>query len=1046
MRSSANAVIVSEDTLTLPTAGIGFDNPNTLFMQTGGHLQDCTYPCAFHNHFLREELVDKEYRRITFENEFLIVEFLPELGGRIWRLYDKVHGQEIVHKNDCVKPYPGGFGGAYSAGGIELNYPFAHSITNVWPRKTEYRVNPDGSATYTVSEWERVGRSQWAMSFTLVPGESRLKQKVMIYNRSKQPVSFCYWGNAGVPVNTDTKWLYREVMGSEHGYTTVYTWPEYKGLDLSWYKNNPEVVGIYFLEPGYDFFGYVDVRTKSGLLHWADRHDLPGKKLWTWGKNFSGEATRWHLCADPQDYGEVQSGRIVNQEHFEWLMPEEYLSWEEQWSPIHGLADVTEATEDCAFRISAEERKLLYYPFAAIKGQKLQFVLGGQVIHEQAFNAEASKLGEISLQDIADDSIERLEIRVVNGEKTTSIALKGRCERKPVPEVREDPIFDVRSSMAYCVNAEFSHKLLRREKAMDQYRQSIELDRYNFKAYTGLGRMLYSHGDFDGAKSSFLKAIECYKWNAEAHMMLSHIHHLEGDLDEAVECAHNALYYGAKCRANIKLAELSIAKQHFASALPFLENAIANSQMSLRSYALTALCERKLGRKSNAAMTLECTPEIPLRDMMWYSESLLLGHMTASDLREHLFDDEWRFLELALNYVDLGLHEDAERLCDIGISIHADGWQPEKIYNPDRIWGIFRKRETPFLHMLKGFIAASSGREDDARAHFKTGDYFEYFVNINQPEMLRVLHKAVEYGNISACHYLGNFMFHSYRPDAALDCWQVAHEGMADCSVNLRNLAVHAQFVEKDMEKARDLLRKAVAANPLDLYVRNELISAERACDASPDDILRIFLGAPEAQRTTYLHMGFLGAYIAANRWEEAADYLTSVDRRHCDQDSGWYSFCIGYAETLLDKGQPNEALSWLQRGKPIPENLSCAKFTDEYYVRHREHYIAGLAYRMLGDETKARESFRMSTEQPATLHYFKPWEDLISSWRFWVALSMKELGMDAAAEGMLCGINKYRESAALIPLRLDRSEFRRWAEKDPDAVVAVNEQTGPEI
>ncbi len=49
-------------------------------------------------------------------------------------------------------------------------------------------------------------------------------------------------------------------------------------------------------------------------------------------------------------------------------------------------------------------------------------------------------------------------------------------------------------------------------------------------------------------------------------------------------------------------------------------------------------------------------------------------------------------------------------------------------------------------------------------------------------------------------------------------------------------------------------------------------------------------------------------------------------------------------------------------------------------------------------------------------------------------------------AEGMLCGINKYRESAALIQLKLERSEFKRWAEKDPDAVVTVTEQTGPEI
>ncbi len=1036
-------VAITEDVLTLPTAGTGFDNPNTLFMQTGGHLQDCTYPCAFHNHFLREKLIDREYRRITFENEFLIVEFLPELGGRIWRLYDKLHDREAVHKNDCVKPYPGGFGGAYTAGGIELNYPFAHSITNMWPRKTEVQQNDDGSATYTVSEWERVGRSQWAMSFTLSPGEARLKQKVMVYNRSKQPLSFCYWGNAGVPVDTDTKWLYREAMGSEHGYTTVYTWPEHKGLDLSRYKNNPEVLGIYFLDPGYDFFGVVDTKTKSGLLHWSDRHDLPGKKLWTWGRNFSGENRAWHLSIERQYYGEVQSGRIVNQEHFEWLMPEEYLTWTEQWSPIHGLTDVTDATDDCAFQITDGDPKLAYYAFAQIKDRKLQFVVRDRVIREMAFSAEAGKLGVISLDGIPTRG---LEIHVTNGESTARISAKSRCERKPVPEVREDPIFDVRSSMAYCVNAEFNHKLLRREKAMDQYRKAIELDRYNYKAYTGLGRMLYAHGDFDGAKDCFRKSVDCYKWNAEAYLMLSHIHHLQGNLAEAMECAHNARYYGEKCRSNIKLAELHIAQGHFRSAMPFLEEAVAHNAMSLRSFALTALCERKLGRTSSASLTLECAPDIPLRDLMWYSEGWFLGETSDDELREHLFDDEWRFLELALNYAELGLYEEAVKLCDLGISIHKGGWQPEKVYNPDRIWGIFRTRETPFFHMLKGHIVAQQGRAAEAREHFQAGDYFEYFVNANQPEMLPVLQQAIEHGNVSANHYLGNSMYHGYRPDEALAYWQKADAGMPDCSVNLRNLAVHAQFVEKDMTKARDMLRKALAANPSDLYVRSELVAAERSCGASPDAILSIYLDAPEEQQSGYLHGALLNAYMAAGKWEDAVRYLSKVDRRYCDEDSLWYGFCIQYADHLLDSGRPQDALDWLCRSRPTPPNLSYVNYEEEWCIRHRELYLTGLAYRMLGDIEKALESFRKCIEQPAELHYFRPWEDMINNWRFWVALSMKELGMDAAAQGMLCGINKYRETAGLIPLRLDKSDARRWSEKDPDAVVTLTEQTGPEI
>ncbi|HEY3297702.1 MAG TPA: DUF5107 domain-containing protein [Armatimonadota bacterium] len=455
--SHLEKVKVTVDTMPLPTAGLGFDNPNTLFGVTGGYLQDVTYPCVFHNHFLREELVTKSYERISFENEYLLVEFAPELGGRVWRIYDKIHGEDVVHLNDSIKTYPGGFGGAYTAGGIELDYPYSHAVTNTWPRKTEFVENEDGSATYTVSEWERNGRTEWAMSFTLSPGEARLKQRVTLYNRSKLPVSYMYWGNAGVPIQYETKWVYRETMGSEHGGDTIFSWPEYKGVDLSLYEQDHEVVGIYFLGPKYNFFGLTNRRTLSGLAHFADRHDLPGKKLWTWGRNASGENRSWHLSIEQQFYGEVQSGRPINQEHFEWLMPEEFIFWEEQWSPTHGLTDMTEVTEDSAFQILPDEKKIAFYPFVDFSGQKLQLILDGKILREVEFQGKAGKLEKIDISDVPSEGMARLEVKVLkDNEFAGSISLAERCERKSPKEIREEPIFNEHSSIANFVNAEFS--------------------------------------------------------------------------------------------------------------------------------------------------------------------------------------------------------------------------------------------------------------------------------------------------------------------------------------------------------------------------------------------------------------------------------------------------------------------------------------------------------------------------------------------------------------------------------------------------------------
>ena len=431
--------------------------------------------------------------------------------------------------------------------------------------------------------------------------------------------------------------------------------------------------------------------------------------------------------------------------------------------------------------------------------------------------------------------------------------------------------------------------------------------------------------------------------------------------------------------------------------------------MSLRSYALIALCRRKLGQEAPEL------PNSPIRDLMWSSEMWFSGKIT--ELREELFSDEWRYLELALTYSELGLFEEAERLIGEGIEVHAGGWELEKIYNPDRIWGLARKHETPFFHMLKAFISLKRGKEAD----FGRGDYFEYFVNINQPEMVDVLQTAAENGCTWANHYLGNYAYHSLRPDEAIGYW----EASPDNSVNLRNKAVHAQFVERDIEKARALLRKALAMNPDDLYLRLETIGVERACGASADDVLAIYLGAPEEQKSGYLFLGLIGAYMDAEKWEEAAQCMAKVDRQYCDYDSGWHNFCLSYADWLLDKGKPAEALEWVNKARPTPPNLSYVNHPEEWLILHREHYLRGLAYKALGDQAQAEQSFRKAIEQPAEMHYFKPWEDMINSWRLWIALSLDELGMGPAARALMGGINTYREAHGLIALKLDRHEMK---------------------
>src|SRR5690606_19503623 len=52
----------------------------------------------------RKERVEKEYTLITLENEFLEIQILPELGGKIYAAKDKTNGYDFFYKNHVVKP------------------------------------------------------------------------------------------------------------------------------------------------------------------------------------------------------------------------------------------------------------------------------------------------------------------------------------------------------------------------------------------------------------------------------------------------------------------------------------------------------------------------------------------------------------------------------------------------------------------------------------------------------------------------------------------------------------------------------------------------------------------------------------------------------------------------------------------------------------------------------------------------------------------------------------------------------------------------------
>ena len=111
---------------------------------------------------------EQTYKMVVLENEWLRVKIFPEIGGKIWSVYDKTQGKEMFYDNDVVKFREIALRGPWTSGGIEFNYGvIGHTPSCAHP--VDYRVEKkaDGSVSCYVGVSELITRSRWVVEINL---------------------------------------------------------------------------------------------------------------------------------------------------------------------------------------------------------------------------------------------------------------------------------------------------------------------------------------------------------------------------------------------------------------------------------------------------------------------------------------------------------------------------------------------------------------------------------------------------------------------------------------------------------------------------------------------------------------------------------------------------------------------------------------------------------------------------------------------------------------------------------------------------------------
>ena len=336
------------------------------------------------DHSHREE---EPLRVITLENEYLKIELLPQLGGRIYSAMDKRTGYDFFYKQHVIKPALIGMLGSWISGGVEFNWPCHHRPGTYMGVDVSLEREEGGAVTCWMGDNEPLDRMKGMVGVRLAPGEARFDTRMRVFNRTPTRHSFLWWENAAVPVNENYRLIfppdvnyvqfhYRKNVTGYPVASGVYNGIRMgDGVDISYHKNTRQPTSYFCGETQYDFFGGYDEGKKCGVIHVADRTVSVGKKMFTWA--YSQLSRSWEKALTDTDgaYAELMaSSYSLNQPDFAWLMPYESKTFSQMWYPVGDMGVPLCACAEAA--VSVRDGTIAIQPTVALAGCKLK--TGGQ--------------------------------------------------------------------------------------------------------------------------------------------------------------------------------------------------------------------------------------------------------------------------------------------------------------------------------------------------------------------------------------------------------------------------------------------------------------------------------------------------------------------------------------------------------------------------------------------------------------------------------------------------------------------------------------------
>ncbi len=397
--------MIFKDKLTLPYASLGAANPlpdimNNSYIHASIKVTDkitaeesrdigrgmigTMLPYLTQDGYSREKLL-RDVEIVVLENENLRAEFIPSLGARLWRLYDKVGKRELLYVNPVFQPCNLALRNAWFSGGVEFNVGIkGHNPLTCSPLFAEKRTDEKGDEYVSFYEYERIRGVVYSVNAYLPDGATALTIRCVIENTSDDEKFMYWWSNIavdetpGMRVLVPAEETFVNYFGDDAYVLDKASVPNAFDTDISYPARFPRSIDYFYKIPR-EHRKWIAAANEDGkgLLHFSDMR-LLGRKLFLWGKSSGGRHWGEYLSEPGSSYVEIQAGLAHTQlEHFE-MPAKSKLEWVECYAPldctgeeIHGDYKAAVAAVEAKFDTLAAPSAPELTPVASLKSREL---------------------------------------------------------------------------------------------------------------------------------------------------------------------------------------------------------------------------------------------------------------------------------------------------------------------------------------------------------------------------------------------------------------------------------------------------------------------------------------------------------------------------------------------------------------------------------------------------------------------------------------------------------------------------------------------------